>query len=137
MAETTGGFTSAGLQLEANTLVLPSLSQSEALEVGEIAYQLGRERALAITIEVQLREWPVFHVALPGAKPENGNWIARKARVVHATGNSTMYERVFAEENSFDWYAKNNLAEETHAIHGGCVLGYLGLTLFRRGVNGI
>lgn len=119
MAETTGGFTSAGLQLEAKTLVLPSLSQSEALEVGEIAYQLGRERALAITIEVQLREWPVFHVALPGTKPENDNWIARKARVVHATGNSTMYERVFAEENSFDWYAKNNLAEETHAIHGG------------------
>ena len=69
--------------------------------------------------EVQLGKWPVFHLALPGTKPENDNWIARKARVVHATGNSTMRERVFAEENSFDWYSENNLPEETHAIHGG------------------
>ena len=30
-----------------------------------------------------------------------------------------MRERVFAEENSFDWYDKNKLPEETHAIHGG------------------
>lgn len=119
MAETTGGFTSAGLKVEAETLLLPSLSQSDAIEIGEIAHQLGRERALSITIEVQLGKWSVFHVALPGAKPENDNWIARKARVVHATGNSTIHERVIAEEKNFDWYAKNNLSEELHAIHGG------------------
>ena len=53
MVETTGGFTSAGLQLEAETLLLPSLSQSEVIEIGENAHQLGRDRALAITIEVQ------------------------------------------------------------------------------------
>jgi uncharacterized protein (UPF0303 family) len=119
MVETTGGFTSVGLQLEAETLLLPSLSQSDAIEIGEIALQLGRDRGLAITIEVQLGKWPVFHVALPGTKPENDNWIARKARVVHSTGNSTMRERVFAEENGFDWYSKHELSEELHAIHGG------------------
>ena len=81
MVDTTGGFTSAALQLEAETLVLPSLSQSEAIEIGEIAHQLGRDRGLAITIEVQLGKWSVFHIALPGTKPENDNWIARKARV--------------------------------------------------------
>jgi uncharacterized protein (UPF0303 family) len=119
MVDTTGGFTSAALQLEAETLVLPSLLQSEAIEIGEIAHQLGRDRGLAITIEVQFGTWSVFHIALPGTKSENDNWIARKARVVHATGNSTMRERVFAEENSFDWYLKHDLSEELHAIHGG------------------
>ena len=44
MVDTTGGFTSVGLQLEAETLLLPSLSQSEAIEIGEIAHQLGRDR---------------------------------------------------------------------------------------------
>ena len=44
---------------------------------------------------------------------------ARKARVVLATGNSTMYERVLAEEQGIDWYATKGLPEETHAIHGG------------------
>ena len=47
MVDTTGGFTSVGLQLEAETLLLPSLSQSEAIEIGEIAHQLGRDRGLA------------------------------------------------------------------------------------------
>lgn len=119
MVETTGGFTSAGLQLEAETLLLPSLSQSEAIEIGEIALQLGRDRGLAITIEVQLGKWPVFHAALPGTNLENDNWIARKGRVVHATGNSTMRERVFSEENNLDWYLTNKLTEDLHAVHGG------------------
>ena len=46
MVETTGGFTSAGLQLEAQTLLLPSLSQNDAIEIGEIAHQFGRDRGL-------------------------------------------------------------------------------------------
>jgi uncharacterized protein (UPF0303 family) len=46
MVETTGGFTSAQLALEAQTLVLPSLSHAEAIEIGEIAAGLGRDRAL-------------------------------------------------------------------------------------------
>ena len=45
MVETTGGFTSAQLALEAQTLVLPSLSHAEAIEIGEIAAGLGRDRA--------------------------------------------------------------------------------------------
>jgi hypothetical protein len=42
MVATTGGFTSEGLALEAKTLVLASLTQAEALEIGEIAVALGR-----------------------------------------------------------------------------------------------
>ena len=98
MVETTGGFTSAQLALEAQTLVLPSLSQAEAIEIGEIAAGLGRDRVLPIAVEVRLGEWIVFHISLPGAKPENDWWIARKARVVMAKGTSTMFERVAAEE---------------------------------------
>ena len=62
MVETTGGFTSAQLALEARTLVLPSLSHAEAIEIGEIAVGLGRDRALPIAVEVRLAEWIVFHI---------------------------------------------------------------------------
>ena len=119
MVETTGGFTSAQLALEAQTLVLPSLSHAEALTVGEIAAGLGRDRGLPIAIEVRLGEWIVFHVSLPGSKPENDWWIARKARVVMAKGTSTMFERVAAEEVGVNWYEHNGLSEELHAVHGG------------------
>lgn len=135
MRETTGGFTSADLAREAATLILPSLSQSEAIEIGEIAVALGRDRSLPIAVEVRLKDWIVFHASLPGSLPANDSWIARKARVVMATGHSTIYERVMAEEQGIDWYAAKGLPEETHAVHGGGLalnvkgLGFAGILL--------
>jgi len=116
---TTGGFSSAQLILEEEVLALPALSQSDALTIGQIAYEIGTTRDLAITIEVRLGEWTVFHASLPGSKPENDDWIARKARVVLASGHSTMHERVLSEETNVDWYEVHNLPEILHAIHGG------------------
>jgi len=135
MRETTGGFTSADLAREAATLILPSLTQSQALEIGEIAVSIGRDRALPIAVEVRLKDWIVFHASLPGSSPENDKWIARKARVVMATEHSTIFERVMAEEQGIDWYAATGLPEETHAIHGGGLalnvkgLGFAGILL--------
>ena len=75
--------------------------------------------ASPIAVEVRLKEWVVFHASLPGSSPDNDAWIARKARVVLATGNSTMFERVLAEEQGIDWYEEKGLSLETHAVHGG------------------
>ena len=117
--QTTGNFSSNQLATEEEILVLPSLSMADALEIGEIAVGLGLARNLPIAIEVRMENWTVFHVSLPGSKPENDNWIARKARVVLATENSTMYERVKAEEEGIDWYATYARPVEDYAIHGG------------------
>lgn len=119
MVETTGGFTSQGLALEAATLQLPSLTLAEAVEIGEIAIGLGRDRNLGIAVEVRMTDWIVFHISLPGSTPENDGWIARKARATLLTGNSTMYERVLAEEQGINWYESQGVTEETHAVHGG------------------
>jgi uncharacterized protein (UPF0303 family) len=56
---------------------------------------------------------------MTGSKPDNDSWVARKARVVLATGKSTIYERVSAEERGVDWHNETGLSEELHAIHGG------------------
>lgn len=117
--ETTGGFTSTQLLTEEQILTLPSLEISDALEIGEIAQSLSVTRKLPIAIEVRLGDWVVFHVSLPGSKPENDWWMGRKARVVMLKHHSTMYERVSAEERGVDWHKENNLLDETHAIHGG------------------
>jgi uncharacterized protein (UPF0303 family) len=130
---TTGGFTSEGLALEARALQLSSLSQAEALEIGAIAQSIGLDRNLPIAIEVRMKDWIVFHASLPGSTPENDSWIARKARVVNATGNSTMYERVLSEEQGIDWHAVKGLPEETHAVHGGG----LALNVVGQGLTGI
>lgn len=116
---TTGGFTSEQLTLEEQVLVLPHCTLQDAVEIGEIGIDIARRESLPISVEVRLGEWTVFHTALPGTTPEQSSWIHRKARVVAATGHSTMLERVRSEEEGVDWYEVKGLSEETHAIHGG------------------
>jgi len=118
---TTGGFSSKQLLEEEEVLKLPSLTNNDALEIGEIAATLGKQRKLAITIEVRIGEWVVFHASLEGSKPENDWWIGKKSRVVMMKHHSTIYERVLAEELGIDWHKENNVADETHAIHGGAL----------------
>ena len=120
--ETSGGFSSHDLLAEEEELILRKLDVEDAVALGEIAVRLARAKNLPVAIEVRIDDWKVFHVSLPGSKPENDRWIDRKARVVASDGHSSMYERVAAEEEGIDelsWYAMNNLPEETHALHGG------------------
>ena len=117
--DTTGGFIAANLLQEESVLVLPSLTNLDAVEIGQIATEIGIERKLPIAIEVRIDDWIIYHVSLPGSTPENDWWIGRKARVVKLKKHSTMYERVLAEECGIDWHKENNLLDETHAIHGG------------------
>ena len=118
---TTGGFSSKQLLGEEQILKLPSLSNNDAIEIGQIAVTLGRQRKLPIAIEVRISEWIVFHASLEGAKPENDWWINRKVAVVMLNRHSTMFERVWAEERSVDWHQENGVTDETHAIHGGAL----------------
>ena len=117
----TGGFSSKGLLEEEAVLELSSLTNTDALEIGEIAATLGRQRKLPIAIEVRIGEWIVFHASLEGSKPENDWWINRKVSVVMLKHHSTMFERVSAEERGVDWHKENGVENETHAIHGGAV----------------
>jgi uncharacterized protein (UPF0303 family) len=130
MVETTGGLTSEGLALEAKALTLASLTQAQALEIGQIAQEIGLDRKLPIAIEVRMKDWIVFHASLPGSTPENDSWIRRKANVVNKTGHSTIYEKVLAEEQGIDWYQSTGLAEADHAVNGGgLALNVVGLGL--------
>ena len=118
---TTGGFTSKGLLDEESILNLPTCTNTDAIEIGEIATNLGKQRKLPIAIEVRIGDWIVFHASLEGSKPENDWWINRKVAVVMLKQHSTMYERVSAEERGVDWHKENSLQDETHAIHGGAL----------------
>ena len=116
---TTGNFASAELLEHEKSTVLEKLGNKEAIEIGELATKIGLERNLPIAIQVQIGDWVVYKAALPGSKPENDGWIKRKANVVLMKHHSTMYERVFAEENNRDWHSDNGVVDATHAIHGG------------------
>jgi len=118
---TTGGFGSKQLLDEEQILKLPSLSNNDAIEIGQIAVTLGNQRKVPIAIEVRISGWIVFHASLEGSKPENDLWINRKVAVVMLNQHSTMFERVSAEERGVDWHQENGVTDETHAIHGGAI----------------
>ena len=129
----TGGFTSAGLKAEEEALVLPAFDVAAALEIGLIAYEIATNRGINPAIEVRIGEWIVFHASLPGTNTENDWWMGRKARVVLLTGHSSMHERVLAEEQNIDWFAKHSVEEEQYAIHGGG----LPINVAGKGLSGI
>ena len=118
---TTGNFSSKQLLEEEQILKLPSLTNSDAVEIGEIATTLGNQRRVPVTVQVRIGDWIVYHASLEGSKPDNDWWINRKVAVVLLKQHSTMYERVSAEERGVDWHKENNLPDETHAIHGGAL----------------
>jgi uncharacterized protein (UPF0303 family) len=118
---TTGGFSSKQLLDEELILKLPSLTNNDAIEIGQIAVILGNQRKLPIAIEVRISEWIVFRASLEGSKPVNDWWINRKAAVVKLKEHSTMFERVSTEERGVDWHQENGVTDETHAIHGGAL----------------
>ena len=116
---TTGNFISEDLLRLEQAIRLIVFNNSIAIAIGELATKIGLERKLPIAIEIRIGDWTVFKAALPGSKPENDGWINRKARVVNLKRNSTIYERVRAEESGIDWHKENGVTDETHAIHGG------------------
>jgi uncharacterized protein (UPF0303 family) len=114
-------LTSAKILLEEQKLCLNSLDISDAIAIGEIAKFLGLESNLPIAIQVRLDNWIVYHVSLPGSKPENHDWISRKARVVLLKNHSTLFERVLAQEQGINWFEDHKLSETEYAIHGGAL----------------
>lgn len=118
---TISNFNSKQLLDEELQLILPSLTNSDAVEIGEIATTLGKQNVLPIAIDVRIGDWVVFHASLEGSTPKNDWWISRKSAVVMLKQHSSMYERISAEERKVDWYKENELTDETHAIHGGAL----------------
>ncbi|MSO26315.1 MAG: hypothetical protein EXQ73_05220 [Candidatus Nanopelagicaceae bacterium] len=118
---TAEGLNSKQLLHQEQELKLPALMNKEAIEIGQLASELGKERKLPIAIEVRIGNWIVYHASLPGSSPENDRWIERKVAVVMLNQHSTIFERVSAEERGVDWHKENGVTDETHAIHGGAI----------------
>ncbi|NUS35816.1 MAG: heme-degrading domain-containing protein, partial [Pseudarthrobacter sp.] len=52
----------------------------DALNLGLLLVELGKERGLPIAIDITRGAQVLFHVALPGATPDNDHWIRAKQR---------------------------------------------------------
>jgi uncharacterized protein (UPF0303 family) len=70
----------ARIEAEIRELQFPGFSLDDSLNLGLLLVELGKERGLPIAIDITKGEQVLFHVALPGATPDNGHWIRAKQR---------------------------------------------------------
>lgn len=70
----------ARIEAEVRELQFPGFSMDDALNLGLLLVELGKERGLPIAIDISRGEQALFHVALPGATPDNMHWIGAKKR---------------------------------------------------------
>ncbi len=100
-------------------LALPSLSEDDAIAIGQRILVRAQERDLPVTIEVRRASRVVFRAARTGTNAHNDMYVAGKARIVERFGHSTMYERLRYELEGTTFAEATSLAFPEYAPHGG------------------
>ena len=100
-------------------LTLPSLSEDDAIAIGQRLLARAQERDLVVTIEVRRASRVVFRAARTGTNAHNDMYVAGKARIVERFGHSTMYERLRYELEGTTFAEATSLAFPEYAPHGG------------------
>jgi uncharacterized protein (UPF0303 family) len=100
-------------------LVLSSLDENAAVDLGLLLLRTAIERDLPVTLEVRLRGRVVFRAARSGTDEENDMYIAGKARLVERFGHSSLHERLRHELAGTTFAEATSLEFPEYAPHGG------------------
>lgn len=116
------GFpTVAELAAEEAELELPSLGNDDAWELGAALVAAARRADAPVAVEIVRNGHRLFSAALTGATPDNADWLARKRRVVHRFGHSSLYVRQSWIERGTTFEESSGLDPRRYAAHGGAV----------------
>ena len=102
-------------------LVLPSLDENDAIDIGLRLLRLATDRDLAVTIEVRRAGRVVFRAARTGTNAHNDMYVAGKAKIVERFGHATLLERLRHEEAGTTFAEATSLTFPEYAPHGGGV----------------
>lgn len=119
MATDVTAITPQELLDQEDRLALPSLSEADAIAIGQLLLDRANERSLPVTIEVRRGPRVVFRAARVGTSVDNDSWVAGKVRLVERFGHSSLYERVLHEANGTTFEAATGLTLPDYAPHGG------------------
>jgi uncharacterized protein (UPF0303 family) len=109
----------AEIAAEEEELQLRSFTNDDAWALGLALVSAAREQGAPVAVDVRRNHHPLFHVALPGATPDNDSWIERKVRVVHRFGRSSLYVGQQCREDGTTFEQRYGLDPQQYAAHGG------------------
>ena len=102
-------------------LVLNRFDYASAWDLGARIREVAAERHLPIGIEVFHGTAPVFFALLPGATPNNSEWIRRKRAVVLRFHHSSLYMRLLCESRGVKLSERYGLPGTEFVASGGAV----------------
>ena len=107
------------IKLQEERLRFAAFDVNAAWEVGAHIRKAGDARKLPIVVDIQLWTMPLVSFALPGAAPENYDWVRRKRNVVaHFHRSSYLIGRMLAHGEKAP-HDISSLPERDYAWHGG------------------
>jgi uncharacterized protein (UPF0303 family) len=109
----------ADLAAEEEELQFTSFTNDDAWELGTALVEFARRAGAPVAIDISRNQHQLFRAALPGATPDNDTWIARKQRVVHRFGHSTLHTRQAFVERGTTFEEALGLDPQRYAAHGG------------------
>ena len=110
-------------------LVLALFDLDAAWQLGHRIREIAAERHLPIGIEVFHGTSPAFLALMPGATPDNLDWVRRKRAVALRFHQSSLYMRLLCESKSVDFHERYRLPRVDFAASGG------GVPILVRGVG--
>src|SRR3954453_36223 len=113
--------TVAVLAAQEQELQFNTFTNDDAWDLGCALVAAARERAAPVVVDVTRNGHQLFRAALAGSSPDNDTWIARKQRVVHRFGHSSLYVRQASIERGTTFEEQFALDPAEYAAHGGAV----------------
>ena len=113
--------TMEALLTEQAGLVLKRFDYAVAWQIGAAIQAAASERNLPIGIEISHGATPVFLALMPGATPDNADWLRRKRAVALRFHQSSLYMRLLCESKDVNFHARYRLPERDFAASGGGV----------------
>lgn len=109
----------AKIALQEQTLRFEKFDEQIAWELGSRLRAAAVQRGASIAIDVFAGGHSIFTCALPGATPNNANWVRRKRNAVLHFQRSSYGFGLQLEREKADLSGKFGLPLADYAVHGG------------------
>jgi uncharacterized protein (UPF0303 family) len=110
----------ARIQLQEQRLQLERFDASVAWEIGSWLRNVAVAASQSIAIDITLAGAPLFYSALPGATPENADWIRRKKNVLDRFHRSTYAVALEQRRSGTSLEARTGAPLADFVAAGGC-----------------
>ena len=108
------------LQLQEKRLQFKRFDAATAWQIGSALKAAAEKRNAPVAIDISLHGHQLFAVSLPGATPDNLEWIRRKRNTVQRYHRSSYAIGLKHEKNKTTLAETTGLDMRDFASHGGC-----------------